>query len=211
MKKLLAIILLMTSIGTANATTLNFDDIYLNPDAPPPASSYAPLAVGYGGFNWDNLYVFTKDSKSYADTGYERGVVSGTNAVYNGFGMSASMAGGLFDFMGASFTAARIDGLTLDIKGLKAGQILYDRTITLTTESPAHFDLEFLGIDTLSFDSGNLPRHQFVMDDFTFTKQGTSPNGTGAIPVVPVPEPGSFLLVGAGLVGLLMSRRHRVK
>jgi hypothetical protein len=180
----------------AHATVLTFDDI-----GTPPI-----LDDGYAGFTWDNIrYKSTVDS---IGEGFDNGRVSGDYIAYNPSGADASISlssgstDPSFNFVGAYFAAAWNDNLNITVTGLLDGTELYSETLIVGTNGPTWCELNFEGIDTLTFSSyggtnagGTGSGTHFSMDNFTFTA---------------VPVPSAFLLLGMGMLSLTgMSRRKK--
>lgn len=192
---LTAILLLCTAV-TGNATVLDFEGF----------SNASRLNV-YGGLRWDNVYVLDTTSNNLIN-GYRNGLVSGSNVAFNGFGMSASVSNGIFDFNGAYFTGVFNNGLTIDVQGWNNNQLLYDTSVVVDTIQPTYFNFDFQGINTIFFTShggtsAGYPGSgtQFAMDNFTFNEPIPAP--------APVPEPCTMMLLGIGMAGLAIYGKRR--
>jgi hypothetical protein len=195
-KIILAVFLLGCSAAVGNATVLSFDDT---------SFSHEPSLIsnGYGGLNWNNMYVENTDfaTEIFGANGYTNGRVSGKNVAFNGNGDKASVSTGTFNFIGAYLTAAWNNNLTIDVQGWKSGVKLYDKQVVVNADAATYFNFNYRGIDSLDFNSyggtsaGYISYYsdtQFAMDDFTFNQNSSDS----------VPEPSTFLLFGAGFAGV---------
>ena len=202
----IAATVIVLGIGAvAQATVLTFDDLTPVPFAP--ASAFAPLPNGYGGFNWNN---FSYTSDTYSLTGYDNGRVSGDYVSYNAFGNPAVVSDSVFDFNSAYLTAAFNDGLSVTVEGLKSGATLYSKTVVVNTTQPTLVNFDYFGVDELRFTSfgGVEPDYlinrgggtQFALDNFTFNEKVTS-----------VPEPTllpALLAVATLSAGSVLKRKQ---
>ncbi|NOT84744.1 MAG: hypothetical protein HOP02_08210 [Methylococcaceae bacterium] len=190
-------------VNTVQATVLTFDDL--------PHSTVGGDIVpnSYGGFNWTMGYV---DAANFTlgKVGYFNGLVSGANVAFNIDGYPGVVSSNTdFTFIGAYFTAAWRDGLTIHAQGLKNGVQLYAQDITVNADVPNYFSFNFVGIDTVYlapeggvysslFSPSGYDTTQFAMDNFTYT---------GNVSAVPVP--GAVWFFVSALIGLLEVARRK--
>jgi hypothetical protein len=163
----LILVTICSTIGYADVLT--FDDVT--------TSQYTLIPNGYGGFDWDWFGVVHQSV--YPGSGYENAVVSGEYAGFNVLGEVASLNGEVFDFNGVYLTAAWREGLNITVSGYLDGVLMYESTVTVDAYEPAWFDFNYMGIDSLVFESWGgtdiMPDSiyvgpHFAMDDFTFNE-----------------------------------------
>jgi hypothetical protein len=185
----------LCATSQASAAVLTFDDVGVHGTVIP---------NGYGGFNWSNIRV--ADRTSVPGGGYGNGTISGNFTAYNTLGNPAALSGPVFTFNGAYFTAAFNNGLTIQLLGLLGGTTLFSQSVVVDTTGPTWAQLDWVGIDALSFTSSGGVNYglggggtQFVMDNFTFNE-----------PIAPVvPEPGTLALMIGGGVAVAGAARRR--
>ena len=201
----------LTSASTASltlapsVTTLTFDDLS-------PSSGGSVIQNGYGGLDWSNFYVL--DSDTYypiAGSGYGHGTVSAPNVAFNANGMTASVSGATFDFIGADLTGAWNDGLSITADGYYHNVLMHEVTVVVNSTAPTWFEFDFDGITELVLSShggtsagyGGGGEH-FAMDNFTFTMAppNEAPVFTGHdLTSIYAPEGDAVPLVGDVSVG----------
>ena len=185
------VVVLAVSVSTARASTINFDDLTISGLADPIPSSY-------DGFNWNGFGVVdTVGLYGVVGTnGYTNGVVSGSNAAFDGAGGVATLTSNSpFTFDSAYFNAAWRNGLSITVEGYLNGTLDYAKTFTVGATGPSTLEtFDWTNINELDFSSFGgtsagymYAGNEFALDDLTIT----------------TPEPGSVLLLGAGLLGLM--------
>lgn len=207
MKKALLILmissaLIIGSIVPAMAGLLDFET--------PQTDADGLMLDEYGGFNWLNMYVVDGateyPSPDFLGSGYENGVVSGSQVAFNGFAEVTMISSDKnFDFYSAYFVAAWNNGLNVTIEGYNDGALAYTKNITVDTTGPENFCFNFIDIDQLRLSSwggndaglGGEGTH-FAMDDLTFCANCN-----------PVPIPTTLILLGTGLAGIAGIRKKK--
>jgi hypothetical protein len=115
-------------------------------------SSQIAIPDGYGGLDWSNInHLNGSTIAGGGDTGYDNGLVSGTEVAYNSFANDGTItkSSGTFDFAGTYASAAWRDGLEVTFTGSKNGSQLYSTTVSVDHTGPNWQALNFTGIDTL--------------------------------------------------------------
>jgi len=185
-------------VGSAQATVLDFDDL-----------ADQTILGNYGGLTWGSQEWRVMDLDLYAPgTGYQNGVVSEDNIVYNRYGNFGTVSDGTFNFDGAYLTAAWNDGLNIEVNGYLNNVLQYSQIVVVDTTGPTWFQADYTGVDSLTFDSfGGVnvglggEGTQFAMDNFTFN-EGQKEY---------IPEPATMSLLGIGLVGMAARKLRRRK
>jgi hypothetical protein len=202
--KACAVALTMLSMAS-QATTLTFEDINLAP------GSHIDMPAGYGGLTWANTGVLDVDGNAYHPSGYEAGLVSGTQLGYNSAGLPMSFsAASPFTFNSVYVTAAWNDGLSVVVKGSLNGSTLFSQTLSPSATASALYTFNWSGIDKVSISSSGGTGHyplgsatQIGFDDLTINEPVT--------PFTPaVPEPQTYVLMAACLAVVAgVTRRTR--
>ena len=174
--------------------TLNFDDL---------PGTILPIPNGYGNLNWSNYYYLDGVNYYNNPSGYQNGVVSPNNVAFNGFGDPASIwstTTNPFIVYSGYLTAAWNDGLQVDLTGYYAGNPVISGSFLIDTSGPTFFWASApVWIDTFTIVSSGGVNHgyggsgtHFALDDLT---------------VYTTPEPGTLILIGTGLLGLVRKLR----
>ncbi|MDD5132406.1 MAG: PEP-CTERM sorting domain-containing protein [bacterium] len=192
MKKLFVLLLCLVSLATsvvaASAMVIDFESLY-------PGYEAQDIAIpsGYQGFNWSQA-VLGITKYEIPGSGYEYGTI-GNASIYTGWANDISFSNGSFDFNGAYITAAWDVTESVVVEGWKNSSLLYSNTITTYNDKAYWFDFNFDDVDTVWFKpSGN----HLCIDNITVNEG-----------VAPIPEPGTMMLLGTGLAGMLALRRKR--
>jgi hypothetical protein len=194
---LVAVFLCAGSAWSLPPTVITFEDL-------PGDTSAVP--DGYFGFDWENIHNVDGSQAPYANSGYDNGRVSGDIVAYNNFANPAAtlrITGNPFTFIGAWFTGAWNNGLSITVEGYLNGSLDYTTTFMVDTTGPTFQALNYVNVDELRFRSfGGVPQPglggegtHFVMDDFTFA---------------PIPEPSTLVLCVSGILGAVSVARSRV-
>jgi hypothetical protein len=194
-------------LSNVSATVLTFEDLSS-------VEIRYQIPTGYGGFTWaPNTYVRTKTSlpSNLLGSGYDYGT-QGNVSIYTAGGNSismASIAGGIFDFNGAYITSAYQDREGVTIEGWKDGLQEHSTTIETDNNTAHWFNFNFDDVDTVRFIPGTIytldplwdpqgKQPHFVIDNITYNESS------------PIPEPGTLLLLGSGLVGIVGYAKFRI-
>ena len=201
-KRVAVLIFFLVATGrTTVAQTLTFEGI-------PSSNNGIAIPNGYGGFVWSNFFALDMTSPHPVLGTGNRCVVSGINCISNGRGQIASLKSATpFTFnsayMVAWFNGALGNGapFNLTVTGLLGATQMFQTTFSLGGAAATLHTFNWANIDELVFD-GRTPNpganaNWLLIDNATFLQPST------------VPEPGSVVLVGTGLVALLAAGRLR--
>jgi len=198
---LLACFMLMAA-GTAQAVVINFDDLPLSQASVP--NNYAGLTWGTVPVNY-NGSIYTGEFVTWNDTGYST-PHSSQNYVYNQYGPDSLWFkfSTPVNFNGAWFALANTDESATEVRFLDD---LGDSSDWLDLTNTSQFlAANFAGAQTIYVERRgktgmNLPDYMqyYTMDDITYNESS------------PVPEPSTFILLGAGLGAVGFMRRRMKK
>ena len=190
-------------IGNVSAEVLSFDN----------TGVYGrEIPNGYGGLDWNNLIVI--DPYNFGggpDSGYATARVLGLVAI-NGGGQEASLSSALnFNLESAYFAAAWNDGLNLELVGYDDNIEQYRTTILLNPTNRQLISFNWIGVDTVVFNSYGGTPHEFVGQTPWFGTHFGMDELSISQTTAAVPEPQSWALLFAALGLLTLSNTSRSK
>ncbi len=178
---LLALTLLLPGLAFA-AGTVTFEDLYPGYET----NAILPPA-GYDGFNWSpDFGVITK--KFHPDSGYDLGCI-GYMTGYTRYANDVwfeGIGGEDFVFIGAFITAAWDETEDVIVKGYLNGSLIHQVTITTHNDQPYYFTFNWGRVDKVAFEPQGW---HIAIDNIDHCN--------------PVPLPGTLLLLGSGILGLV--------
>jgi|GEM_PF-954981 len=179
------------------ATVLTFDDTGAN-------ANPSAVPAGYGGLSWSGSFcVFNAPAGS---DGYEAGRVSSDYVVYNDGGNPVEVSGSPFDFVGAHFTAANQDKLSIVIEGYRSGVRVYGQTVVVNRQYPTWIWLGYEGVDRVTFKTPIQGLgYEFVMDNMVIRRSPVVPTGATVLTFDDTGASGNPSAMPAGYGGLSWS------
>lgn len=195
MKNIVLVVALATSGVSAQATTtITFDDL---------GGLVYSMAIpdGYAGLNWSNFYLQTVDPASPEPSGYNYGTISGIHSAYNAWSdpatLSSTTPDTYFSLVEGYFTGAWNNNLQITATALFADSTATSLTFTVDSTVPTLQVFNWEHVKSVTFSSaggfdmgyGGSGTH-FVLDNLTVQ--------------VAVPEPGTFGLMGLGVLAMSM-------
>jgi hypothetical protein len=141
--------LISFAILPCSAELITFDDLPYHP--------LYPIAVpnGYANLHWWGLDYLNVINTQTALNGYHYGMMTSPNVAFsfdnNQFPAEIDSTTGTFDFVSGYLTAAWRSNLNVEVQGFNGTNLLYDKNIVLTWNSPTLLVANFQNIDRLTF------------------------------------------------------------
>ena len=177
--------------ATAAVAVLDFESVATPLSGGSLFSSYGMLTGGnYGGFAWDQAYVYQRGSSANS---YSAGVVSGVKAMSNNLGNPLVISRSeRWDLVSAYITPGFASGLQLRIEAFDGSTLTVDRVVTLgsTAGPPSFVSFNIERITSIRITPLASTNRQFIIDDLAIV----------------VPAPGALALVA--VAGAARSRRR---
>lgn len=182
MKKIFLCLLALTLLpGLAFAAgTVTFEDLYTD-------TYFYPIPQGYDGFNWSE-YFGVINKNYHPGSGYDKGCI-GNIAGFTAYAAEVwfeGIGGKDFVFIGAFITAAWDETEDVIVKGYLNGSLIHQVTITTHNDQPYYFNFNWGRVDKVAF----APQGWHIAID-------------NIDHCTPVPLPGTLLLLGSGILGLV--------
>jgi subtilisin family serine protease len=137
----------MLALYTPPSNLIDFDDI--------DTAGVSEVAVeNYKGLTFGNFYAGNVEELKamYGETGYNNGVVSGKNIIFNGSGHDANITDTKpFNFKSAYLTGAWNSDLNVTVKGYKDDTLKYSKTVTVSYFHPTYVEFNFDDVDLVTF------------------------------------------------------------
>ena len=148
---------------SATIHLLHFDDLLANPEIEVPE--------GYFNLTYENLYAIDQSILSYPNNGFNEGMISSPNVVYNGRSKPAKISSNYtFSIHSLWCTPAWEGDLEVTFKGSirdSGAEVIYVLNMAATNHTEF---VQFLGFEQLStFKIITKPSSQVVLDDISFS------------------------------------------
>ena len=152
----------MSFAPSATIHLLHFDDLLANPEI--------EVQEGYFNLTYENLYAIDQSILRYPNNGYNKGMISSSNIVYNGRSRPAKISSNsTFSIHSLWCTPAWEGRLEVIFKGSIRGSGEVTHALNLTATNHTQF-VQFPGFEQLStFKIITKPSSQVVIDDISFS------------------------------------------
>jgi hypothetical protein len=154
-------------------TTLNFDDISVT------SGSFTSLPSTYDGFTTSNFFVENHIGSTSDGSGYSTGIVSQSNAAFNGGGSPAFFSSATPFTVTSLFLTSAFQDETVTLTGTLGATTVFNTPFNIFLSSPTFITLNSGLVDRFTITTSG-QRTQAVLDNVTFNGNATAVTPEGS-------------------------------